>query len=232
MNTIPSKYSWKRILFNLLAVMIIIFTIFKISYMYGSYSGFHQGLEFSIERIKEKTSEGTFKNLEIEKIYDQFDPNKNLVDLNLIWVIIIGLFGSYIAYQQWQTNRYKVKLDLFERRLEIYETVRGAILTMIKYVDIHQFEDYQSLDKARRYSKFLFNKKIHEGLIILIDDFWKATKAMKRAERLNKNEKLSPEQDKERIECINGYDALVDSFETRLETFEQEFSDYMYLNKL
>lgn len=44
----------------------------------------------------------------------------------------IALIALYIAFQQWRTNRNKLKLELFERRYAFYESARtllAAILT-------------------------------------------------------------------------------------------------------
>ncbi|SRR6266542_2775022 len=36
---------------------------------------------------------------------------------------IIGLVATYIAWQQWKTNRNKLNLDRYERRLQVYKEV-------------------------------------------------------------------------------------------------------------
>ena len=36
---------------------------------------------------------------------------------------VIGIITTYIAWQQWQTNRNKLKLDRYERRLQVYKEV-------------------------------------------------------------------------------------------------------------
>lgn len=44
---------------------------------------------------------------------------------------IIAALGIWIAYRQSRTARYKLKLDLYEKRLVIYEAVRNAIGTIV-----------------------------------------------------------------------------------------------------
>lgn len=39
----------------------------------------------------------------------------------------VAAFGLFIAWKQWDTNRKKLKLDLFEKRIAIYEAVKKAI---------------------------------------------------------------------------------------------------------
>lgn len=39
----------------------------------------------------------------------------------------VAVLGSFIAYRQWCTAQNKLKLDLFERRIEIYDTARSFL---------------------------------------------------------------------------------------------------------
>ena len=43
----------------------------------------------------------------------------------------IAVLGIWIAYRQSRTARYKLKLDLYEKRLCIYEAARNAIGTIV-----------------------------------------------------------------------------------------------------
>ena len=43
---------------------------------------------------------------------------------------VIAVVATYIAYQQWQTNRQKLNLERYDRRLHVYEEVR-KILSII-----------------------------------------------------------------------------------------------------
>lgn len=36
---------------------------------------------------------------------------------------VIGMITTYIAWQQWKTNQSKLKLDRYERRLQIYKEI-------------------------------------------------------------------------------------------------------------
>jgi hypothetical protein len=38
--------------------------------------------------------------------------------------LVIGLIASYVAYRQWSTGHHKLKLELFDRRFNIYLAVR------------------------------------------------------------------------------------------------------------
>ncbi|WP_341959263.1 hypothetical protein [Pseudomonas sp. RC10] len=40
---------------------------------------------------------------------------------------IVAATGIYIAYRQWDTNRKKLKLDLFDRRIAVYDATKSAL---------------------------------------------------------------------------------------------------------
>ena len=51
----------------------------------------------------------------------------------LAWItalgpLFIGICVALIAYRQWRTAQAKVRLDLFDRRVKIYDEVRAVIL--------------------------------------------------------------------------------------------------------
>jgi len=41
--------------------------------------------------------------------------------------LLLALFAANITYRQWRTQHERVVLDLFEKRMTIYENVRGVI---------------------------------------------------------------------------------------------------------
>ena len=41
--------------------------------------------------------------------------------------LVIGLLAVYIAWQQWQTNRQKLKLEVFDRRFKIYSCAKTLL---------------------------------------------------------------------------------------------------------
>ena len=63
--------------------------------------------------------------------------------LGPIATILVSLCVAYIAWQQWQVARNKLRLDLFERRYKIYEATRkflGAIVQKAFFTEIQLHE--------------------------------------------------------------------------------------------
>jgi hypothetical protein len=49
---------------------------------------------------------------------------ENIIDiLKALLTPLIAIVATYIAWQQWQTNQQKLKLDRYDRRLRVYEEV-------------------------------------------------------------------------------------------------------------
>ena len=44
----------------------------------------------------------------------------------------IGLVAIYIAWQQWNTNRNKLKLDLFEKRFSVFQSTRTFLSSVLR----------------------------------------------------------------------------------------------------
>lgn len=44
--------------------------------------------------------------------------------------------ATYIAWQQWNTNKLKVRLDRYDRRLKIYEETRAVLALVAKKTNI------------------------------------------------------------------------------------------------
>jgi hypothetical protein len=81
---------------------------------------------------------------------------------------IIAVIATYIAWQQWKTNKQKYAFDLYERRLRVYEEVR-KILSLIgrdAKVDPSQLLEFRT---SVMEADFLFGREIPE----YIDDVYR-----------------------------------------------------------
>jgi hypothetical protein len=75
--------------------------------------------------------------------------------------LIVGALGVYIAYRQYKVNKDKLRLDLFEKRLEAYEKLQEYFNHFIAegWVDN---EAIRLLNLARYKSIFLFDNEVSD----------------------------------------------------------------------
>lgn len=81
--------------------------------------------------------------------------------------IALAIFGGYIAWQQFQTNKKKLKLDLFEKRYAVFECVNAFLLTVAKGQKVNQQQRDEFLSGTRS-AEFLFGPDIKK----YIDEIW------------------------------------------------------------
>jgi hypothetical protein len=60
-----------------------------------------------------------------------------------VWVLnaITAILVFFVAWQQWQTNDKKLRLDLYDRKLKIYEEVNKIIAKMLNQMPPYQYDD-------------------------------------------------------------------------------------------
>nr|WP_320136637.1 hypothetical protein [uncultured Amphritea sp.] len=81
--------------------------------------------------------------------------------------IALAALGSYIAIQQYRTNRQKLKIELFEKRYAIYDAVREYMGAIIRKRHSNENEQQQFLVETKG-AAFLFDDEI----IKFIEDVW------------------------------------------------------------
>ena len=92
-----------------------------------------------------------------------------IVKLNPAFItLIVGSFGSWIAFSQYQTNKDKLRLDLFEKRLEAYEKLQEYFRYLVREANVID-EAFILLVEARYKSIFLFDQDIADHLEDVLD---------------------------------------------------------------
>lgn len=81
--------------------------------------------------------------------------------------IALAALGSYIAIQQYRTNRQKLKIELFEKRYAIYEAVREYMGAIVRKRYPTEKEQKQFLVETKGAS-FLFDDEIMK----FIEEVW------------------------------------------------------------
>lgn len=72
---------------------------------------------------------------------------------------VIAIVATSIAWQQWKTNQLKLELDLYDRRLKVYEEVR-QILSIIVRDAKASYDDLLKFRRAVSEADFLFGPEI------------------------------------------------------------------------
>ena len=83
--------------------------------------------------------------------------------LSALLVPVVAIFGLFIAYRQWKTAQNKLKLELFERRLAIYNsatTFISSVMTSGKATD----EQLRNLIVGTKEAKWVLSYEIAEHL--------------------------------------------------------------------
>jgi hypothetical protein len=84
-----------------------------------------------------------------------------IVDLvGKLMVPLIAVIAVYIAYQQWRTNNLKLKLDLFERRLQICDNLL-EVIRKINATGVAKYENLNEFHTATEQATFLFGPDIN-----------------------------------------------------------------------
>jgi hypothetical protein len=73
---------------------------------------------------------------------------------------VIAAIATYIGWQQWQANRQKLKLDLYQQRLKVFEAVRDMLGMMYTTVSDDK-QLFEFLSKTRG-AEFLFGADIND----------------------------------------------------------------------
>src|SRR5450755_2316417 len=76
---------------------------------------------------------------------------------------VLAAFGAYIAWQQWRTNRNKLKLDLFERRFTVYDAAIQLINSILRAGKVDQ-ADLNIFVSRTRSAAFTVGGKIENYL--------------------------------------------------------------------
>lgn len=76
---------------------------------------------------------------------------------------LIAAFVAWVAYQQWRTNTEKLRLDLYNRRFDVYAQTLAFYQALVIYDPAFNGDDFRRVRadfiKACRESRFLFDKE-------------------------------------------------------------------------
>lgn len=95
----------------------------------------------------------------------------------------IAAIAIVIAFMQWRTAHQKVVLDVFDRRLKVYDQVNEAVVSfMAGEGNLTPTNARIRLNQAWSESRFLFGQEVTDAIAALQDDIAKVTYYSRRME--------------------------------------------------
>lgn len=139
----------------------------------------------------------------------------------------IAVITVYIAFQQYKIQRYKVKYDLFERRLKLYEDLR-AILVLANNENTVLTIDTKQLHTLLRHSRFLLKKSlakyIEEISVQIVTLYTNLFNSRHNYKLFNKDEDIKKN--------YNDIQSGLLWINSNIEVFEEKFAEFMKMNKI
>jgi hypothetical protein len=133
---------------------------------------------------------------------------------------VIALVTAYIAYQQWLTNKDKVKLDKFDRRFAIYDAARELRRAIRQHAQATEDEIFNFRMKTRD-AVFLLDDDLRRYLEDLGDKAWQI---------LMMEGEIEHEHDKHKREkLIDDQRALKDWIADQADPLRDKFRKYLSL---
>ena len=135
--------------------------------------------------------------------------------------LIAACIAGGIAYQQWRTARNKLKLDLFEKRMKVYNAC-SELLRLINMPIRTNYDAVLELVTAINGHQWLFGPKVTAYIENLMD----------RSEEIYKKKKLEVEglDDAQKIKIALGfYEMTKESYLKDVQGLDAVFAPYMKL---
>jgi len=89
--------------------------------------------------------------------------NLNFENISLAISLITAGITTYIAVQQKDINKYKLKNDIFERRIKVYEATYN-VLSVLGVTSELKYEVYSEFVNAKNIAPFIFSNNISAKL--------------------------------------------------------------------
>lgn len=138
---------------------------------------------------------------------------------------LIGLLAAYIAWQQWNTRRDSLRLDLFDKRYTVYEGVKSFIEEVIREGHPTK-EDIFDLKRKTHDVDFLFGEDIRNRVDEIVEKG-------ARLKTLNEYLAVTPDnpEDKDREELIEEEEELLNWFTNEYTRTREKFAQYLKIDE-
>ena len=136
---------------------------------------------------------------------------------------VIGIIAVRIAYQQYATASARLRLDLFERRIAVYEALMLLLGRILQAAAITEL-DLSAFLESRRQSRFLFGTDISLYLEEVYNKAVRVSYVFKRLKDASDSNQLTS--------LANQEDELVQWFRKQLDVAPDKFSAYLTMQRL
>ena len=127
----------------------------------------------------------------------------------------------YVAWQQWNTNRNRLKLELFDRRYEVFRAAVDIIDHVMREATIRDDEIAERFIRASRYSEFLFDDNVYNYLGELRDKLVRWRVLTRRLEAMPEGE--------ERIEMVRKERELIEWLIEQIPVIRRKLKPFLKL---
>lgn len=129
----------------------------------------------------------------------------------------IAIIALYIAWQQWRTNRARTKIELFEKRIELYQQIADFMGSVLTTPTVEQDKESLFLTNTRT-ALFLFDSHVTS---FVNDIFDKAGRlhCLQTMEKTLKGDKLDAN--------LKHQDEIKHWFKQELKNLPQRFSKFL-----
>lgn len=117
--------------------------------------------------------------------------------------LVVGVVASYISHLQYKINKEKMRLDLFQRRLDAYEKLQQFLSKIMRNNDIAK-ADLPLLTEARYKARFIFGNEITEYL----DEIWERSFEILSQQRKLDGDKSLPTGDERNKVCDENAESI------------------------
>lgn len=139
---------------------------------------------------------------------------------------LIAVVATYIAFQQWQTNRQKLVLDRYDRRLKVYEEVRKILSIILRDADA-SYDDLLRFRTSVSEADFLFGQDITE----YIDEIYKRGLKLHYWNQQYRDATQEQPEDYDHEKVVEGSHVEFTWLTEQFEPAKQKFKKYLDISK-
>lgn len=133
---------------------------------------------------------------------------------------LIAIIAVYIAYQQFQTNRSRLRHDLYEKRIKIYRKIYEHLGSVVAFGDV-QRERIIDFYSETSDSHFLFDNEISDYVELI----YQKSNELNRGMKYIKGEYKCSEE--ERQKAVDKDAQLMLWFSNQFEVTKKKFTKYL-----